>query len=115
MQNEPHNGTCSFCHTNVPLEACVCTGCGAFWGLSNGKNRLDQIRSFTPKLRIGKVLILIAAGCMLYAYVFVSQNDALGWWAASIVVLLIGAERYFGALQQILIGKKSELSWWRNP
>ena len=114
MKNETHNGECAFCKTQVPLDASVCTGCGSFWGLSNGKNRVEQVEAFMPKYRIGQILTLGAILGMLYAYFEASKSDELGWWAGSIVVFLVGLSALSAAWQQIYIGKKGELRWWRH-
>ena len=36
---EKHSGRCGHCKTAVPIDATVCTGCGAVWGLSNNLSR----------------------------------------------------------------------------
>ncbi len=114
MKNESHNGECSFCKTQVPLDASVCTGCGAYWGFSNGRNRIEQVRAFLPKYRGGQILTLGSILGMLYAYFEASKNDQLGWWLISIFIFFTGMSYMLNAWQQIYIGKKGELSWWRR-
>ena len=114
MKNESHNGECSFCKTQVPLSASVCTGCGAYWGFSNGNNRIEQVKAFLPKYRGGQLITLCSVAGMLYAYFGANKSDVLGWWMISIIFFIFGLKNLTEALQQIIVGKKGNLSWWRR-
>lgn len=114
MKNEQHNGQCGFCKTTVPLDATVCTGCGAMWGFSNGLNRREQYKAFIGKYRLGQLIFFGSLLAMLFAYYNVDGAEALGWWALSIVAFLTGLNIFIGAWQQIQLAKKGELSWWRT-
>ena len=50
-----HDGFCGFCKTSVPIEASVCTGCGARWGLYNEEFGVAK------RYKLGKLLVIVGS------------------------------------------------------
>ena len=113
---ESHNGVCAHCHTQVPVDAPVCAGCGARWGFSNGLNRPSQYDSFIGMYRLSWFLFL--ASVLFISAVYLTPlydygPEAFGAYAISGAVLLWSLNKLIICRAQLSVAKSGELMWFR--
>ena len=115
LQTEQHSGICAQCRTEVPVDAIVCTGCGARWGFSNGLNRQQLYNAFKFQYFYGRLLVFGSILTMLFVYFYGTSNSGtnFGLGLGAFIVLIVGSAPMVRGWQQTAIAKKGKLDWWR--
>jgi len=107
---EKHSGSCGHCKTSVPIDATVCTGCGAVWGLSNNLSREETYDAFISNYNFHKYFIIIVT---LINAITILMGGA-GWLVLSIPANLISLFFFlFYYYPTIRASKNGKVSWYR--
>lgn len=119
LENERHTGKCDHCHTEVPVLADVCTGCGARWGFRNGNNRQQQYDAFKLQYNVGRVVFFLSVIFWIFVYFYEDRNIVLGqnslyYYFSGVVGFLGGLSWFLRGSNQIEIAKKGKLQWYRR-
>lgn len=96
LVTETHNGICAHCRSDVPVDAIVCTGCGARWGFSNGLNRQQMYDLFKFQYLCGRVFAVGSLLTILYVY-FIGTNDSgtnFNLMVGGFIILVFGVSAF---------------------
>ncbi len=113
FEADKHQGTCSHCKSEVPMEAVVCTGCGARWGSSTGKTRQQVYDGGKATFRMGFI-----GGIILLIFFLWSVYAESVWAILSMTLGFLGGPVCLGWMWggfRSMRKAKTNLSiqWWR--
>ncbi|WP_205859123.1 hypothetical protein [Pleionea sediminis] len=112
IKNDIHQGKCGLCGTEVPNEATLCAGCGARWGSSTGKTRLEVYKDGKRNLKVG----LFYGLALLSFYLVTIYLGSLWAIAAMVVGFLVGPVCLGLVIGGLLSMRKAKtnlkVDWW---
>lgn len=114
LTEDRHEGKCGHCSTAVPLDAVVCTGCGARWGSSGGKTRQGVYEEGKAKAIIGAAMSIVLLGVFILAAYLKSP------WVLPIMVagVLVGLPSLRLLIEGIILMRRAKtnlnITWWRD-
>ena len=113
FEADRHRGSCDHCKTEVPIDAVVCTGCGARWGSSTGRTRQQVYDEGKATLRTG--FIVGAALLIFFLWTVYFESP---WAILSMVLGFLGGPICLGLMWggfRSMRKAKTNLSiqWWR--
>lgn len=114
LTEDRHAGKCGHCSTAVPLDAVVCTGCGARWGSSGGKTRQAVYEEGKAKAIIGAAMITLLLGSFILAAYFESP------WVLLVMIagVLVGLPSLRLLIDGLILMRRAKtnlkITWWRD-
>ena len=114
FKQDQHQGSCDHCKTEVPLDAVVCTGCGARWGSSTGKTRQQVYNEGKATLRagftIGATLLIFFLWTVFAESPWVLLSMVLGFFGGPVCVGLM----WGGFIAMRRAKTNLSIQWWRS-
>lgn len=109
-KTEQHEGFCEHCRTAVHLQAKVCTGCGAVWGLKDGESRESLYGKYKTSHRICQVLFY---GGLIGLWLLFHYKAE--WTFRILLVIILFYLSYFLLIASSCVSeaKKGKVAWWR--
>ncbi|MCD8521903.1 MAG: hypothetical protein LRY66_05825 [Saccharospirillaceae bacterium] len=106
---EKHSGRCGHCKTAVPIDATVCTGCGAVWGLSNNLSREETYDAAIGAYNFLKYLVIIVT--LVNAIIILMGGYK--WLIFSIPLNLFSLPAFLSYYLAIRASKNGKVLWYR--
>ena len=112
IETPQHNGKCGHCSTAVPLEATVCTGCGAHWGTAKRWDPQTIYEKGCGIFKAGVAILVSSLFAILYSFLFQS-NELIFFLFFGIPAACLGALTIMKGMEYKWAANKAEFGWWR--
>jgi hypothetical protein len=109
-----HSGSCGHCHTDVPIQANVCTGCGARWGTQG--RFIPQKLYNDAKNKMKMLTFVLTFCCMAIFFTTFLGRAYIDVVAVTIIIAspvsLLAIMFIFACLMDMSTSKRAKISWW---